>query len=423
MRCPRSRRNFAHRAGCAIATALAIATAGCGAGGSTSSDELPPGDLTVYASLPLHGVESAAAAQVLRGERLALRRSGGRVASRRLRLVVLDDTAPGEERWTPQVVSANARRAAADGHAIAYLGEHDTGGSAVSAPLLDREGILQVSPTDTFAGLTEPEGAVPGEPARFYPNPAVPRSFMRVVGDDVAQARALAAWMSELHVRRLLVLHDGSLSGASLAEQVAHAVDPGSVDVAGIVLVDLDDKDLTSLQERLRASRADAVFFAGMPVGAAARLWSSLHAAEPAARLFGPDALALPAFAARLGDTAGSTYLASPASGLERGDQSWAPYGYAAMALVLDALRRAGPGARTRRAVVEAALRARRPPPPETYYGYRVRGGRLASPVPIPAMGPVSGSSAPSAGRRRGRDGGTRSRARPRGGGRRAAPR
>ena len=45
-------------------------------------------------------------------------------------------------------MSENARKAVGDDKAIAYLGEFNSGASAISIPLLNEAGILQVSPVE-----------------------------------------------------------------------------------------------------------------------------------------------------------------------------------------------------------------------------------------------------------------------------------
>ena len=52
-------------------------------------------------------------------------------------------------------MSTNAHRAADDPSAIAYLGELDYGASAVSLPITNDAGLLQVSPGDGLTSLTQ----------------------------------------------------------------------------------------------------------------------------------------------------------------------------------------------------------------------------------------------------------------------------
>jgi len=64
----------------------------------------------------------------------------------------------------------NARRAAADSSAIGYIGEFNSGASAISMPILSEAGIPQISPSNTYVGLTRSgSGAAPGEPDKYDP--------------------------------------------------------------------------------------------------------------------------------------------------------------------------------------------------------------------------------------------------------------
>src|SRR3954469_22619799 len=106
----------------ALSLAAAVLATGCG---SEKKQDLARGStLTIYTSLPRHGVSARDADAVAAGERLALADAGGRAGGRSLRLVELDDSAPaGGVVWNAGMVEANARRAAEDPTTIAYIGE------------------------------------------------------------------------------------------------------------------------------------------------------------------------------------------------------------------------------------------------------------------------------------------------------------
>jgi branched-chain amino acid transport system substrate-binding protein len=54
-----------------------------------------------------------------------------------------------------------------DPTSIAYIGEFDSGASAISIPILNETQIAQISPSDTAIGLTrDGPGADLGEPAK-----------------------------------------------------------------------------------------------------------------------------------------------------------------------------------------------------------------------------------------------------------------
>src|SRR4051812_19850040 len=174
--------------GCVPLLVLAVVAllAGCGSG--RKDNDLARGStLTIYTSLPLHGVSAAAGRAVAAAERMALSDAGARAGGRRLRLVVLDNADPTKGvTWDPASVERNAKRAAKDPTTIAYIGELDFGGSAVSVPVTNGKGILQVSPGDGLTSLTQIQpGGFKTSPARYYPRGA--RTFVRLVPNDLRQ--------------------------------------------------------------------------------------------------------------------------------------------------------------------------------------------------------------------------------------------
>src|SRR5919199_395506 len=153
----------------AAAACAASALGACACGDGEPSRAPSRGALTVYTSLPRAGVESRAADAVAAGERLALADAHGRAAGRAVRLVELDSAAPNREPWDPAAVEANARRAARDTTAVAYVGELGLGASPVSGPVTSGAGMLQVSPADGLTSLTRPDPAEPeAVPAPYY---------------------------------------------------------------------------------------------------------------------------------------------------------------------------------------------------------------------------------------------------------------
>ena len=83
----------------------------------------------------------------------------------------LDDSTAQAGAWTPEATSANARKAAQDDSTIAYLGEFNSGASAVSMPILNEAGVPQNGLTNTAVGLTsDAPGSEPGEPDKYYPS-------------------------------------------------------------------------------------------------------------------------------------------------------------------------------------------------------------------------------------------------------------
>ena len=151
---------------------------------------------------------------------LRSRRPATRSASTTIKYVSLDDSTaqnPGtaDEAQTAQ----NARKAVQDETTIFYLGEFNSGGTKVSLPILNKAGIPQISPSNTYVGLTtDKPGSEPGEPDKYYP--AQTRTYARVVPADDIQGAAL---VDDDEGGRLQVLHifnDKTTYGAGLARNI-----------------------------------------------------------------------------------------------------------------------------------------------------------------------------------------------------------
>ncbi len=125
----------------------------------------------MYVSVPLNGPSAVSGTAVVNGARLALARAGRRIGRFRIAVAQLNDATPTRGEWDPGRTTDDARLAVRDPTAIGYVGELDSGASAVSIPILNRAGIAQISPTSTAVGLTS------SGPAR---RPASPQSTTRL---------------------------------------------------------------------------------------------------------------------------------------------------------------------------------------------------------------------------------------------------
>ncbi len=181
----------------AAAALAALAAAGCSTG---DYDDQAPDDatLTVYVSSPLRGESGTSGRAIVNGAKLALADAGGEAGGVDVEAVYLDDTSgEGDDaRWDPVVVADNARRAAQDSTAIAYIGELESGATRASLPITNQSVMLQVSAASTAVDLT-----TTGPGSDDVPELAQPtgdRTFGRVIPDDEKQAGAGAVWADEL---------------------------------------------------------------------------------------------------------------------------------------------------------------------------------------------------------------------------------
>jgi branched-chain amino acid transport system substrate-binding protein len=339
--------------GAILAVALACACAslsGClGGGGGDEPSRIKGDTATVYSSAPRHGVSADAAKAVLAGERRALADAGGRAGGLRIRLRELPATDDQPDHpWDPALVSANAHRAADDPSAIAYLGELDYGASAVSLPITNEAGLLQVTPGDGLTSLTRrPPGRPRAGPERYYPSDE--RSFVRVGPSDLDEAQWLVERVHADGATRLALVFDREIYGRELAGQIATLARREGIEPVASEEYRGRPDEIPDIARKLAEARPDAVAYAGVARIGTGRLLGGIDAALPAVPLFASsgvlaarEGLALPAGPARI-------EAVGPALSAERA-------GYEAMRLVLDAVHEGG---RNRQRVIAAALRLR----------------------------------------------------------------
>jgi branched-chain amino acid transport system substrate-binding protein len=242
--------------------AAALASAGCGntdairRGGTTVGTTL-----TVYSSLPSPG--RGTSRDIVDGEKLALAQAHGRIGKYTINYSSLDEFGAGAAAREKAAAEA-ARTAMADTQTAAMVGSLDSTGARASIPLLNATGVLHVSLGAGYPGFTQPFG--PDEPQRFFPSGR--RTFARLVGDDVAQAREL---VRAAHARRVVVESEPGEDAQALATEIRRAAQ-----AAGVKVADTPGKD-------------GAVIYAGADPVNAAGVAESVARETPATRVVLPD--------------------------------------------------------------------------------------------------------------------------------------
>ncbi len=363
-------------------TLVAVGVGGCG-GGDAAANRIDGKTLTIYSSVPLHGASRLSGQAEVNGEELALAQARGRLGQYHIVLRALDDSTPQRDGWDPGQTTVNARLAIQDRTTIGYLGELNSGASAVSIPLLNRLGIPQVSPTSTAVGLTSmAAGSAPGEPQKYYPTGI--RTFARVVPNDKVQATVQVRLQQNLGCRKTAVVDDGEVDGEDLADSFAVLARSAGLDVVGVQAFQPRATDYTPLATSIAKTGADCVLISSLTESGAPLLARQIGAAMPGAHIFGSAALAESTFT---DPTQGGipialdsrVLLTSPAPGPAAGPasarafyaayqrrygppQPAAIFGYEAMSVLLNALMRASDDGRhsvLRSRVLEALFATR----------------------------------------------------------------
>ena len=344
--------------------------AGCGSVQNSEVAEATGGQLAVYSSLPLQGPSAAISQQIIGGEKLALADAGGRAGQFKIAPVWLDDADPKTGEWSPDVTSTNAKTAAEDTSTIAYIGDYNSAATAVSLPIINAAGVLQVSPASPYEGLTSSLDAGQDEPERFYLN--AKRTFARLQPGDKVQAAAQVQLMHTLGVTRLYVLDDQDPFEIPLSELVASDAVAAGIAVPAHDSIEANSGSSFSGEvEKILESKAQAVFFAGGGGAGTVALWRELHNADPGLLLLGSNSMDSEAFTSKIGSAETKTYLTTPALPVSHYPSSgqhvledyvkqfsgeagpYVLYGYEAMTVVLDAVRNSGARGDDRTTVID----------------------------------------------------------------------
>jgi branched-chain amino acid transport system substrate-binding protein len=334
------------------------------------------GAVDVYSSVPLQGASRAQTTALVNGAKLALAQRGGKAGETTVTYTSLDDSTAQAGTWTPEATGANARKVAGDDKAIAYIGEFNSGASAISIPILNEVPIAQISPANTAVGLTTDEpGADKGEPDKYYPTGE--RNYLRIVPKDTIQGAALATVMKKDGCTKLYILNDKEVYGAGLARNIESSAKSQGIDVAGNEGIDPKAPNFRSQASNIKSSGSDCFVFSGITANGAVQLYKDVSAAVPDAKLYGPDGVAESGFADPKeggipADVASKVKLTVatlspdqyPPEGQkffkdfsakygEKNPDPYAIYGYEAMSLVLDTCEKLGPDCTDRQKMID----------------------------------------------------------------------
>lgn len=357
-----------------LLAALALGVTACGGddedsgGGNGGGQTAQEGKtLKIYSSLPLQGASRVQTEAMVNGIKLALEQAGGKAGPHTIEYESLDDSTAQAGSWTPEAESANALKAAQDESTAVYIGPFNSGAAKVSIPILSEAGVPQISPANTYVGLTTNEdGSEPGEPDKYYPTGD--RTYVRIVPRDTIQAAALVTLMKQEGCTKVAVTNDKEVYGAGLARVIELSAKEQGLELTGNDPIDKNAANYRSLAQKHKAAGADCFVYAGITANNAVQLFKDFAAALPDAKLYGPDGVAETGFVSEkdggipedlnprvkvtVATLAPDQY---PPEGQEffkeftekfsvDNPDPYAIYGYEAMKLALDAIERSGTG-------------------------------------------------------------------------------
>jgi branched-chain amino acid transport system substrate-binding protein len=313
---------------------------------------------------------------MVNGIKLALAQAGAKVGQWKVNYQSLDDSTAAAGKWDPGQTAADARKAATDPKAVYYIGEFNSGASEVSIPILNQAGIPQVSPANTYVGLTTNlPGSAPGEPQKYYPSGT--RTYLRIVPIDSIQAASDLIAMKQAGCTKVAVANDKEAYGSGLATLLGLEKGFYGINIVSNTGIDPTTPNFRSYAATIKGQGADCFFFAGIVSNGAVQIAKDVNSALPKAKIFGGDGVCTDSYtsAAKGGVPAalypliectvatqnltaypgGKDFLASYKAKYGTADPDpYAIYGYEVMKLGLDTIKGLGAKGNDKAAVLKA---------------------------------------------------------------------
>jgi len=366
---------------CLLLVGTVFGLAACGSSSKSSSSSGGGSSsggskvIDIYSSLPLQGASTAQTDPLVNGIKLALDQAGGKAGQWTVNYQSLDDSTAAAGKWDPGQTAANARKVASDPKAVYYIGEFNSGASEVSIPILNQAGIPQVSPANTYVGLTTNEpGSAPGEPTKYYPTGT--RTYLRIVPRDSIQAAADLMAMKQAGCTKIAIANDKEAYGAGLAALLELEKGFYGDTIVSNTGIDPTAPNFRSYASTIKGQGADCFFFAGIVSNGAVQITKDVHSAIPTAKIFGGDGVCTNSYtaAAKGGVPAaidpliectvatldlaaypgGKAFLAAYKAKYGSTPDPYGIYGYEAMKLGLDTIASLGAQGNSKSAVLKA---------------------------------------------------------------------
>lgn len=345
-----------------------LASSGCGGSGGPRN----PDQIRIVSSLPRTGSAKAQTDTIVNGIRMAIEEAGHEAGRFTIQYDDWDDATASAGQWTAEAEGANADRAVKEPDVMVYIGTYNSGASKISMPILNRAGLLMISPANTWPGLTKPGKGEAGEPENYRPTGKI--NFTRVVPSDDLQGPLGADWAKEMGVKKVFIVDDTETYGKGIATLFEDRCREIGIEVLGQQSIDVKAQEFKSLMTTIKSKNPDLVYFGGTTQSKGGQIAKDMVAVGLNCKLMVPDGCMEDAFissagALNLNDRCYLTFGGLPPEKLTgQGKEfvaryqkkfggmpeAYAIYGYEAAKVALEAIRRAGK--KDRAAIVQACL-------------------------------------------------------------------
>lgn len=330
-------------------------TLGAGSVSAVAEAALPV--IRIASVTPLSGSQSAMGETIKDGIELAL---SERVEE--FKALGFDlQFSPQDDQADPKVGVSVAHRLVEDKDILAVIGHYNSGVAVPSSEVYNQGGLPMVSPANTATSVTD----------RGLP------TVNRICARDDAQGPAGADFIYGLGLTTTFIVQDKTTYGQGVADEFQKRYEAIGGTIVGSEGITAGEADYSAVEEMIRATGAQAVFFGGIyPEGGL--LIKQLSEKGIAVTFLGPDGMDSAELVSIAGDAVVGTYYTSVAadiSSTEKGaafaaaftakygkkPEAFAAYGYDAMNVALDGIKAAiaaNGGALPTREQVATAIRA-----------------------------------------------------------------
>jgi branched-chain amino acid transport system substrate-binding protein len=291
-----------------VVAALALAAAGCGGdddddggGGGGGATALPSAscgpvryegegepDAIIASDFPLQGANRSLTTEMADAVEFELKQRDWKAGGKNIGFQSCDDSTAQAGSWDSAKCSANARAYAGNDDMLGLIGTFNSGCAKLEIPVLNREALAMVSPSNTYPGLTEGgPGTEAGEPDNYYPTGK--RNYARVVWNDQFQGAANAQYAKELGLKNVFVLNDSETYGLGIATLFVQYAKKLGINTLANQKWDKKASSYEALASRIKASGADSVFLGGIVCNNGGKLIKDIRASNPNITLLGPD--------------------------------------------------------------------------------------------------------------------------------------
>jgi branched-chain amino acid transport system substrate-binding protein len=329
----------------AIALSIALALSACGdKPADTKKADAPKGPETqavkIGSASPLTGAQSHIGVDIRNGVQLAIEdanKAGITIAGKvvKLEMVAEDDEADPTKATTVAQKLVDAKVAAVVGH-------FNSGASIPASKIYSDAGIPQISPSSTNPKYTQ----------NGY------KTTFRVVAHDGQQGPALARFaLEKLSAKTIAVIDDSTAYGQGLADNFEATIKAGGGKIVAREHSTDKDTDFKAILTKIRGLKPDLIMFGGIDPQAGPMI-KQMAELGIKAKFIGGDGMQTPNFIKLAGDAAegamastpglpketmpgGKDFLAKYKAKFGKDVELYAPMGYDAVMVFIDAMKRA----------------------------------------------------------------------------------